>query len=202
MTWLLAWKFYKSDKNGRIFCRRLFGRWEVFVGGYHESSRYLDATWRNAYAQIPEGFAPKSILMLGLAAGDNVRLLHDRYLGSHVTAVEWDPVMVKLSDDLGLYPTAWRPEVVIADAADAVRTLQGPFDLILVDIFKGGKVADAVFAEGFYDDVGKLLSPGGLALVNAFLQPASLDAAAKAMKEVSRWHFKYNWMGLFRTAQR
>jgi spermidine synthase len=201
MTWLIGWKFYRSEKNGVITCRRLFGRWEVFVGGFHESSRYLRDIWRDAYdARLPAGFAPKRILMFGLAAGDNVRLLHDRWPAASVTAIEWDPVMVRIADDLRLYPTAWRPEVVVTDAAEAAATLQGSYDLILVDVFNAGRVAKAVYDGSFYAGVKRLLAPGGLVLANAFLEPAALDAASAQLREISRWKTKHNRMGLFAAA--
>jgi spermidine synthase len=197
MTWLLGVRFYKSAKNGLIYCRRFLGRWEVFVGGYHESSRYLEAMWRNAYSRLPADFEPRRILMLGLAAGDNVRLMHERWPQGRVTAVEWDPTMIRVAESLRLYPSDWRPEILIADAAEAVRTLPGKYDLILVDVFTGGKVAQAAYGDDFYHHISRLLEPTGLALVNGFLEPAALDAAAAGLGEVMRWKQGYNHMGLY-----
>lgn len=201
MTWLIGWRSYHSDKNGRISCRRLFGRWEVFVGGFHESSRYMEKIWRAAYAHLPGDFAPQRVLLLGLAAGDNVRLLHERWPNARVTAVEWDSVMVRLAEELELYPAEWRPEIIVDDAAQAVATLPGTYDLIIVDVFNAGKVARAVYGEGFYCHVGERLAPGGLALVNAFQEPAALEAAVAQLKEVARWRNQHNLMGLFRRHQ-
>lgn len=199
MTWLYERKTRRSEKNGKIVCERLFGRWGVYVGGLHESSRYLRNLWRDAYERLPVGFAPKTILMLGLAAGDNITLLAEKFPGSRVTAVEWDEEMVKLANELGLYPQEIRPEIVIADAKDAVKTLAGPYDLVLVDLFTGGKAAAAAFGEGFFDDISRLTSAEGLVIVNAFHEPELLDIAAGRLNEVSRWKMKYNRMGIFRT---
>lgn len=206
ITWLLWWKRFRSEKNGLITCRRLLGRWEVFVGGFHESSRYLESIWRDAYGRLPAGFQPRRVLMLGLAAGDNVRLLHGLWPEARVTAVEWDPVMVQVAEKLKLYPDEWRPEIIIADAAMALTSepgvTNGRFDLILVDIFEGGRVGRSAFGTGFFRHVSDRLSSSGQVIVNAFLQPEELDLAATELLESSRWKFKHNRMGLFSGADK
>jgi spermidine synthase len=198
MGWLYEKRTFASEKNGRIDCRRLFGRWEIFVDGFDETSRYLVKIWREAYRRLPEDFLPAKALMFGLAGGDNVNLLHERYPECALTAVEWDPVMVHIADELGIFPAGRRPQIVLADAAMAARTLKPGYDFVLVDIFRGKSVADAAFGADFFPAVHRLLEPGGFLVVNGFWQPEVFVHAGECLEPVSRWRIGYNRMAMFR----
>lgn len=196
--WLYEKRKYASEKNGEITCLRLFGRWEIFVGGYHESSRYMVSVWRKAYRQLPTDFAPREILLLGLAGGDNVVLLNERFPGCRVTAVEWDPVMVRVADELRIFPPALRPRIVVADAREAVVTLEGKYDLAFVDLFRGSRVAPSAFTETFLSGLRRLVVPGGLVIANGFLEPELFTAIGRHFMLVSTWRSGYNHLALFR----
>lgn len=198
MSWLYEKKTYDSAKNGPVTCKRFFGRWEVFVGEYHESSRYLVSVWRDAYRHLPADFRPKNVLMFGLAGGDNIRLMHERFPGCRVTAVEWDPVMVRIADEIRLFPPEHRPNVVIADARDAVTTLKGNFDFILIDIFRGKRVAESAFSDVFLHGIRRLLAPDGLVIANGFRQPELFTALDRHLTPVARWRKGYNLLASFR----
>jgi predicted O-methyltransferase YrrM len=200
MSWFWETRTYASEKNGAIRCRRFLGRWAVEVGGFHESSRYLADVWRGAYRRFPRQAVVRDVLMLGLAAGDNVALLGRRFPGCRVVAVEWDPTMVRIADELGVIPDGARPEVIVGDAAAVLPTLARAFDLVLVDIFTGGKVGASAHGERFFADVAARLRPGGHVIVNAFWEPEVLDRAGRDLTPVARWRGINNHMGIFRLA--
>ena len=199
MTWLYWRKTRHSEKNGTIVCRRLFGRWEVFVGDIHMSSHYLRSVWREVYASLPREFAPQRILMLGLAAGDNVSLLAERFPKASVTAVEWDPEMVRIADELRLFPTKHRPAVITGDAREVIKTLPAKqFDLVIVDIFNSKGVSPSAYAKGFFADIANLLSADGYVAVNAYQEALLLDTASADLTEFRRWKKDYNRVGIYR----
>ena len=197
MSWFYERRVYPSEKNGDIVCQRNFGKWDVFVGELHMSSEHLRGMWRGVHRRLPIDFSPKEILMFGLAAGDNVTLLSRKYPQSWITAVEWDPVMVRIAEEIGDYPAHAKPKFIVADAGEVVRTLPGPFDLILVDIFRGGAVAHEAYVAGFFGQVSRLLSGNGLVIVNSFRERQLLDTAAKSLRTVTVFEERENNVGIF-----
>ncbi len=197
--WLYERRKYASEKNGKITCRKLFGRWEIFVGGFHETSRYLRAVWRDAYARLPADFSPRRILIFGLAGGDNVVLLNERFPAGRVTAVEWDPVMVRIADELQIFPPELRPDVIVADGRDAVATLAaGAYDLVLVDMFRGPRVAQTSYSPEFLSGLRRIVAPGGFIFANGFAEPQLFEAVGRHFTAVATWKTKNNRMALFR----
>lgn len=136
--------------------------------------------------------------MLGFAAGDNVELLARKFHGAHVTAVEWDVEMVRLADELDLYKPQNRPEVIVGDAREVLKSLNAlSYDLVLVDIFNSKGVAPSAYQEGFFKDIAKVLTRGGYVAVNAYMEPRLLDTAAADLHEICRWKQGYNRVGIF-----
>ena len=195
MSWLYERKTLRSEFAGDITLKRLFGRWEVHVGALYASCPYLRDMWRDAYRRLPRSFSAKRVLMLGMAGGDNVMLLAKRFPDAEQTFVEIDPVMVRIADEIGLFPPTIRPRVVIGDATRVVREMDGTFDLACVDIFSGGSVAPEAFSDRFFADIRALLAPRGIVLVNGYTRPELFGHATHAgLQEDSRWKWYANWM--------
>lgn len=198
MSWLYETRRYRSEKNGDILCRRIFGRWGTFVGGFHESSGHMAAIWRQVHRLIPKDAVVRDVLLLGLAAGDNIALLNRRFPGCRVTAIEWDPVMVRIMDEIALFPAVLRPEVLLGDAAEVLPGIDRTFDLVIVDLFKGGRVAPAAFGDDFFRQVAERTRPGGSVIVNAFWEPALLAAAGRRLRTGELRKIGNNSFGFFR----
>src|SRR3989344_5978756 len=143
---------YQSEKNGTIHCRRFFGRWRVTVDGFDETTPYTNRMWKRALRRVSKKSGVKRVLLLGLGAGGAIAYLYRRFRNATITAVEWDPVMITLADELGFFPRERRPRIIQGDAAVLVPELTEKFDLIIVDLFRGRKVdaalSDASFIAG------------------------------------------------------
>lgn len=92
----------------------------------------------------------QSVLILGMGAGSNIKLLKDKYqYKGSITAVEKDEVVIELAHkhfDMDQYPAL---EIIHADAFDFVSTSENKYDLIISDLFVEANVP-AVFASPEY----------------------------------------------------
>src|SRR5690348_7649727 len=118
MSWLHERHIFHSEKNGEITCVRSFGRWSVIVQGYGESAPYMVGLWNHFLKKVPG--AAQRILVLGFGAGGNVKQLHRRFPNATITAIEWDPVMVEIAERFHMYPSKWKPQILIGDASSVL----------------------------------------------------------------------------------
>lgn len=197
MSWWHEKREYSSEKNGSIHCTRWFGRWQVTVGGYGQTTPYTNSMWRRALRRVPRR-GVKRVLMLGLGAGGAIPLIRRRCNNPVVTVVEWDPVMVRIAEELGFFSPDARPGILLGDAALVVPELARTFDLIIVDLFRGKKVAPSLTAPQFIDNIARLLARGGYLIVNAFREPETFSCFDKVLSRHAAWRFKYNRLALYR----
>jgi spermidine synthase len=118
-------------------------------------------------AMIPERRVRRA-LILGLGAGTVAMLLRRRYGPIRILGVDCDAAMVGLARrEFGL-GRARNVAVVIADAFQFVRRARGRYDLVCVDLYRGGRMPAQVLSARFLRDVRRLLGPGGTATFNLF----------------------------------
>ena len=81
----------------------------------------------------------RDVLVLGMGAGTTVRAYRRFYPGARVTAVEIDPLIVRVAREyMGLEPGP-DLEVHVEDARPFLKRDGKPFDVIEVDLFAGGE---------------------------------------------------------------
>ncbi len=126
--------------------------------------------WRKAIQSLftrKERARVHRILMLGLAAGGEIKTLNAFFPHCDVTAVEYDPTMVEIARELKLYKPFPFPRVLVEDAATAVHSLKGErFDFIIVDMFSGPTPSALSQDEHFIQSLGHLVAEDGHVLVN------------------------------------
>jgi spermidine synthase len=198
MSWLYEKWSLTSERNGQIDCQRLLGEWTVSVQKTHESSSYMRHMWKEAVYHLAPYTPVKRILMLGMAAGASVELLHRRFPGCHITAIEWDPIMVEVMDRLKLFKPAHRPEILLGDAAEVIPTLHKQFDLILFDLYRGPTTPEQVKDEKFFRALQPCLAPGGFLIVNSYAQKEIQPTVSKSFAFQTSWKYALNHLSLFR----
>ncbi len=198
MRWVFEnWNF-PSEKNTLIKCYRVLGEWSIMVDGCGESTQYMLNLWKQAIARVPKKTPVKQILMLGLAGGACVEMLHRRFPGCHITAIEWDPVMIKIMDQIKLFRRSYRPEIILGDAAEVIPQLDKKFDLILFDLFQGPLTPEQVKKLSFFKDLQPRLNPQGFLFVNAYQQPEIIETARNCFAQEAAWKFHLNLLSLYR----
>lgn len=198
MSWFFESRFIPSEKNGKIRCMRLFGRWSVIVDGYFETTPYTNAMWRKCLRRVPKKTPVKRVLLLGLGAGGSVALIRRRFPKSRIIAVEWDPEMVALAKTLKLYRAEHAPEIIQGDAGEVIKKLQGEFDLIIFDLYHGKEPSPLIKEEPFLREIDRLLSWNGYFLTNVFEEKKALLAVDRFFSRWSTIHFRFNTCASYR----
>ena len=188
---------YHSEKNGIIRCQRILGKWWVSVNGIGQTTPYVKAVWKKALRRLPKKKSVKKVLLLGLGAGGQIGLIYHRFPYCRITAVEWDPIMVKIGEELNFLKSFKRPLIIIDDALNILPRLQEKFDLILVDLFSGQEPAPILYSRPFIESVRDKLESDGYLLINAFRNPELLEIFDRILSRISSWRFSKNKLALF-----
>ena len=145
-----------------------YGRKVLNSANANQSYGSLHVVWQRTFQAIglKKGL-PKDILMLGLGGGSAVRILRsDLMCNAPITAVELDPVVERIAHEhfgLGKVPGV---RVVIADAFVQLRDIQGPYDLVVVDVFNDHLVPEQLADPACLARLLELTRAGGNLLIN------------------------------------
>ncbi len=112
---------------------------------------------------------PKRILELGTAVGFSA-ILMSQYLqeGGTITTIDRNPRMIEQAEkNFGDFGVCDKIEFLKGDIVDVIKTLEEPYDFILLDSAKGQYV-------NIYDDVLRLLNPNGILFVDDIFQNGNI----------------------------
>lgn len=188
-----------TARNGTMWLSRRLGTWRLLgLDGSDQATPYMDALWRVTLRRVAQGgLAVRRALVLGVAMGATPGLVRARWPEVEVVAVDWEPVLFELGRSLGVHSDDPRTRFVAGDAAQVTAGLDGRFDLVLVDLFRGKSVAEAAKSAALVDAVAARLAPDGVVAVNAFSEPAVLEAWRGRFARASVTRFEVNLVGLF-----
>ena len=172
-----------------------FGKTDVFVGGFHQSSGYIQKMWRKALRHVPRSASIKTVLMLGLGGGSAVRELQNRFRGCAITVVEWDPEMIALYHEL--HPNNAPITILEGDATVLVPALTDHFDLVIVDLFKGNETPKELADHPMISAIVRTVVPGGYCLLNAFVSLSLLPVFGEHFSHQETWKYKFNTLALY-----
>ena len=163
-------KVLKSGpREGQAFTRMYFqdGLVQNVVGADNRSlSMYTYALEALAFAYRPDF---KTALVLGIGAGMVPMRLAER--GINVTTVDIDSASLRAAAEVfGFDPRKARTHQ--ADARTFLRSCNGGYDVVIIDLFHGDGVPDYLVTRDFFRDLKRCLGADGLALFNTF---ADLD---------------------------
>lgn len=125
---------------------------------------YVDWFARMTAARFSPG--PLRVLHLGAAGCSFARYLDAVRPGSRQLAVDVDAGLAGRVRDWFELPRSPALRIRVDDAAHAVATLGGRFDLVVRDVFAGGVVPGPCADRTFFGHCRALLRPGGLLLAN------------------------------------
>lgn len=144
-----------------------YGRKMLNTENVNYSFGRLDTVFRSAFAQLriaERGL--RSVLLLGLGAGNVPRILWETDPQIVVTAVEIDPEVLRLA--AAHFDMVPGPQlvVVLADALNYVAEATDEFDMVVVDLFVDAEVPEAACNEAFLHQLASRVRPGGLLVFN------------------------------------
>jgi len=200
MKWFFEKYTRPSKKNGTITIVRELGKWYISVKGTGQTTSYTHRMWIGAYKRLLQKIDPdqvQKVLMLGLGAGGEIKLLNTTFPNCTITVIEYDEEMVKLTHELGFYKPFSPPNILFGDAAEVVPTLTDTYDLIIVDLFNGPEPSPLSTHENFVRALAKRLAPNGHLFFNVYQRPEYLDTPKELFDEHDEWIFEENHLGLF-----
>ncbi|MBI5220668.1 MAG: methyltransferase domain-containing protein [Candidatus Liptonbacteria bacterium] len=199
---LTRWIYWRIDiaspRSGPLRAICCLGRWEVTTGDLSQAGDYLRHMWRAALRQIPKDARIRKVLLLGLAIGDLVEILGQRYPACRILAVDYDPAVADLAERIGLFRKNPKLRFLLGDARDVVPRLQEKFDLVLVDIFSNTGPAAILEQEDFLKQISQTVSPRGWLLFNVYQRAELLALMGKFLSAWRIWLFRHNHLGLYR----
>jgi spermidine synthase len=119
---------------------------------------------------------PRDILMVGLGGGSMARFVHARMPTTSVTVVEINPGVVAVARKyFGLPGEDERFEIVIGEGAEEVVRRPASCDVLAVDGFVNGSVADSLCTRSFYESAFAALRPQGVMVANFMADDSRLE---------------------------
>ena len=124
---------------------------------------------------------PKSILEVGTAIGFSAILMSEYAPADcKITTIEkYEKRIPVAKENFRRYGKEGQIELLEGDAAEILKELKGPYDLIFMDAAKGQYLA-------FLPDVLRLLAPGGLLLSDNVLQDGDVIESRFALERRKR----------------
>jgi spermidine synthase len=127
---------------------------------------------------------PKKILMLGLGAGSISTYLGRFMPDAEIDTVEIDRRVIDVAKEyFGLRETK-RVRYLAADGRVFLNRNKGPYDLILLDAYRGGFVPFHLLTREFYELVKQRLTPGGVVAANVHDGTKLYHSTVKTIGEV------------------
>ncbi len=160
-----------EGRHGHLELTLERGRLVVNSAQANQSFGSLHRVWQQALDHfMPTDGAVRAVLLLGLGTGSAVHILRkERGLSAPITALEDDPLMLDWGrrhfgiDD-------WADlRIVEGDARRSVKTLEGTFDLVLVDLFEDLSPPGWAADPDFQDALRARTSTGGTLIFNTIV---------------------------------
>lgn len=109
-----------------------------------------------------------SILVLGMGAGCVISSLRERYnCHTPITAVEIDPILIKIADRKYDHKDSDDLKIIQGDAYDYVLNTQEKFDLVIIDIFVDLHVPEQFYTDEFWKGIERITNLNGFVIFNA-----------------------------------
>ncbi|EKD87445.1 MAG: Spermine synthase [uncultured bacterium] len=160
------------------------GKLKILVNGSPQSGPYIEKLWKNALRSFgfPKKIVPKSILVLGIAGGTVIHLLHQWYPEAKITAVDIDQTMIDIGKK---YFELGKIKNLILKKSDANTYVQkkSAYDIIIVDLSFGREIPVFVTTRKFLSALKKIRMGEGIVVIN-FLREKEYKEISGNLKKI------------------
>ncbi len=157
---------YSSRYNGELKVVYVDGKKILNTAHANYSYGSLSRIMRYAFSHINCSFSG-NILILWLWGGTIVDLARREFhLKNHITAIDIDPVIIKLAyKEFSLEQTS-NTEIIEMDAFKYIESLEKIFDLVIIDLFIDNQVPEECFKPWFWEALLHHLEDDGCIVFN------------------------------------
>jgi spermidine synthase len=140
------------------------------------------------YTRIMMGFllfrpAPRAVAMIGLGGGSLAKYCYAKLPDASILVAEINPAVIALRDLFSIPPDDERFWIKCEDGAHFVRTASKPFDVLLVDGYDRKGQSPQLCSECFYEECFRILSPGGVMVVNLVVEDSGLPRSIERIRQ-------------------
>lgn len=162
---------YSSPYNRDIRVLEEKGKYKLLVDGSRQSGEYVLTLWQQALCAF--GIIPspdiRSILLLGVAGGTLIHLLHALYPDATIHGVDVDERMIDIGNKYFCLGNVKGLTLTVSDAKKFVEgavAKKKQWDMVVVDLFVGAAIPAFVGEERFIRDLKRIMTPKGMLLIN------------------------------------
>ena len=161
----------KSVYNRDIRVIHERGVYKLLVNGSRQSGEYIKILWQYALAEFHIIPSPdiKRILVLGVAGGTIIHLLHAVYPDALIDGVDIDREMLEIGKKYFSLDSVKGLTLTVSDAKEFIiksAKQRKTWDMIVVDLYVGASIPAFVGENQFLHDIKTILSPQGIVLIN------------------------------------
>lgn len=157
---------FDSPKNGKINVVMLEGKLMVNTRNANQSFDGLHFLFQAVFADLQiEKNPPNKVLCFGLGGGSIVHILKNELkIQGHITAVEYDEIMVKIAQKYFDLQQFNNLDVITEDAFiyAAEQADKSTFDLIIVDLFEDNKAVEKIHYTDFNEQLLQMCPHGNI----------------------------------------
>jgi spermidine synthase len=162
---------FTSPHNRDIRVLEEKGKYKLLVDGSRQSGEYVLTLWQQAFCSF--GIIPspdvRSILVLGVAGGTVIHLLHALYPDALVTGVDVDGRMIDIGKKYFGLSKVKKLTLIVSDAKEFVAgsaAKKKQWDMVVVDLFVGASIPAFVGEERFLRTLRRIITPKGMVVIN------------------------------------
>lgn len=158
---------YNKDIRVVLECNR----YKILVGGSPQSGPYIEKLWCSAFKsfKVNGSEAVNRILILGVAGGTVISLLHNLFPRAQTTGVDIDQTMIDVGKKYFALSQISHLNLICADVRVLIRKLiekKTCFEMVIVDLSFGREIPDFVISRTFLQNLRKIMPAGGRLIIN------------------------------------
>ncbi|MCJ7792813.1 MAG: fused MFS/spermidine synthase [Candidatus Marinimicrobia bacterium] len=153
-----------SKISGEIKIKEHLGQYTLQVQNLTQSGGIIKSIWQKPLKKIIKA---NQVLILGLGGGTAIQLIKERFPVAKITALEIDEEIIKISKKYFGLGKVKDLEIINEDAIKWIKNYQeNKFDLMLVDMYVGGRFPQKAMENEFLQKLKKILTPQGKIVLN------------------------------------
>lgn len=145
------------------------GEYKLLVNGATETGRYIKKLLRFAFDTfgIAKEKKVQNILVLGVAGGTIIRMLHTLHPNARIFGVDIDDTMITIGKKYFGLADIKPLHLIHTDAKDFIAMQKkSSMDVIVIDLFIGRDIPEFVSDKKFLQKIYTILTPKGFVFIN------------------------------------